>query len=80
MGCEDNKVAFLGHGVGLELDEWPVLTAGFEEILRPGMTLAIEPKLFPPGMGGIGLENTYLVTEEGPEKITDFPDDLVIIS
>ena len=80
MGCEDNKVAFLGHGVGLELDEWPLLTAGFEEVLRPGMTLAIEPKLFPPGTGGIGLENTYLVTDEGPEKITDFPDDLVIIS
>jgi Xaa-Pro aminopeptidase len=80
MGCNDNKVAFLGHGVGLELDEWPLLTAGFEEILRPGMTLAIEPKFFPPGMGGIGLENTYLVTDEGAEKITDFPDDLVIIS
>ena len=44
------------------------------------MTLAVEPKLFPPGMGGIGLENTYLVTDEGPEKITDFPDDLVVVS
>jgi Xaa-Pro aminopeptidase len=80
MGCKDNKVPFLGHGVGLELDEWPLLTAGFEEILRPGMTLAIEPKFFPPGMGGIGLENTYLVTDEGPEKLTDFPDDLVVVS
>lgn len=79
MGCGDNKVPFLGHGVGLELDEWPVLAPGFAEPLRPGMTLAIEPKFFPPGKGGIGLENTYLVTEQGVEKITDFPDDLVIV-
>lgn len=80
MGCEDNKVQFLGHGVGLELDEWPVLAPGFTEPLRPGMTLAIEPKFFPPGRGGVGLENTYLLTDRGTEKITDFPDDLVIVS
>jgi Xaa-Pro aminopeptidase len=43
------------------------------------MTIAIEPKLFPPGKGGIGLENVYLVTNQGTEKITDFPDDLVIV-
>jgi Xaa-Pro aminopeptidase len=79
MGCEDNKVQFLGHGVGLELDEWPVLAPGFEEPLRAGMTIAIEPKLFPPGKGGIGLENVYLVTEQGTEKITDYPDDVVIV-
>ncbi len=79
MGCNDNKVHFLGHGVGLELDEWPVLAPGFKETLRPGMTIAIEPKLFPPGKGGIGLENVYLVTDQGTEKITDFPDDLVIV-
>jgi len=79
MGCNDNKVYFLGHGVGLELDEWPVLAPGFKEPLHPGMTIAIEPKLFPPGRGGIGLENVYLVTEDGAEKITDYPDDLVIV-
>ncbi len=79
MGCKDNKVRFLGHGVGLELDEWPVLAPGFKEPLCPGMTVAIEPKFFPPGRGGIGLENVYLVTDQGAEKITDFPDDLVIV-
>jgi Xaa-Pro aminopeptidase len=79
MGCNDNKVRFLGHGVGLELDEWPVLGPGFREILSPGMTLAIEPKFFPPDRGGVGLENTFLVTEKGAEKITDFPDDIVIV-
>lgn len=79
MGCGDNQVRFLGHGVGLELDEWPVLAPGFEEVLVPGMTLAIEPKFFPPGRGGVGLENTYLITDGGAEKITDFPDELVIV-
>lgn len=78
MGCKDNQVQFLGHGVGLELDEWPILAPGFDGILRSGMTLAIEPKFFPPGKGGIGLENTVLVTDHGAERITDYPDDLVI--
>lgn len=79
MGCRENKVRFLGHGVGLELDEWPVLAPRFEEPLQPGMTIAVEPKFFPPRKGGIGLENTFLVTEAEPEKLTDFPDDLVIL-
>jgi len=79
MGCKDNKVRFLGHGVGLELDEWPVLAPGFKEPLLSGMTIAVEPKFFPPGKGGIGLENVYLITDQGSEKITDFPDDLVIV-
>ncbi len=79
MGCHDNKVRFLGHGVGLELDEWPVLAPGFKGPLQPGMTIAVEPKFFPPGKGGIGLENVYLVTDRAAEKITDFPDDLVIV-
>jgi Xaa-Pro aminopeptidase len=65
--------------VGLELDEWPVLAAGFTEPLCPGMTIAIEPKLFLPGKGGVGLENVYLITDQGTEKITDFPDELVIV-
>ena len=79
MGCGDNKVHFLGHGVGLELDEWPVLAPGFKEPLGPGMTIAVEPKFFPPGRGGIGLENVYLVTDQGARKITDYPDDVVIV-
>ncbi len=80
MGYGLNKVAFLGHGVGLELDEWPVLAARFDRELRPGMTIAIEPKIFFPGRGGVGIENTYLITDSIPEKLTDFPDDLVAVS
>jgi len=79
MGCRGNRVSFLGHGVGLELDEWPVLAPGIDEALQPGMTIAVEPKFFPPDLGGIGLENTYHLTEAGPEKLTDFPDNLVTV-
>jgi len=43
------------------------------------MTLAVEPKIFLPGRGGLGLENTFRITEHGPEKLTDFPDDLVVV-
>ena len=62
----------------LSPERWPVLAPGFKETLRPGMTVAVEPKFFPPGKGGVGLENTWLVTDRGAERITDFPDDLVI--
>lgn len=79
MGCGENKVRFLGHGVGLELDEWPVLASGFRETLQAGMTIAVEPKVFLPGRGGIGVENTFLVTDTYPEKLTDHPDDPVIL-
>ena len=70
MGHGDNRVRFLGHGVGLELDEWPVIAPKFDVSLEPGMTIAIEPKVFLPDLGGAGVENTYLITEEGFEKLT----------
>jgi len=79
MGTGQNKVRFLAHGVGLELDEWPLLAPRFDVELAPGMTIALEPKIFLPGIGGIGLENTYLITDLVPEKLTDSPDDLVVV-
>ncbi len=77
MGCGDSQVRFLGHGVGLELDELPVLAAGFDIPLEPGMTIAVEPKIFFPGRGGVGIENTYLITKTGFENLTDFPEHLI---
>lgn len=79
MGCGENRVRFLGHGVGLELDEWPVLAPGFDRPLEAGMTVAVEPKIFLPGKGPVGVENTFQVTESGGESLTPFPDDLVIV-
>ncbi|MCG6877686.1 MAG: M24 family metallopeptidase, partial [Deltaproteobacteria bacterium] len=67
-------VPFVGHGIGLELDEWPVIGKGAETILEKGMVIALEPKMVFPGEGVVGIENTVLVTEKGLEKINRFPD------
>jgi len=70
-------VRFLGHGLGLEIDELPVLAPGFDEPLLPGNVLAVEPKFLFPGEGAVGIENTYVVTENGAEQLTSAPVDLV---
>jgi Xaa-Pro aminopeptidase len=80
MGVGDSKVRFVGHGVGLELDELPVLASGFDLPLQPGMTIAIEPKIFFPDHGGVGVENTYLITETGFEKLTVYREELIELS
>lgn len=73
MGYKNDQVKFLGHGVGLELDEWPVLAKGFKMPIMPGMTFALEPKfVFPEG--AIGTENTFIMTEKGPENLSKFPE------
>ncbi|MCR8644737.1 Xaa-Pro peptidase family protein [Paenibacillus sp. N1-5-1-14] len=70
MGYGDNQVKFLGHGIGLEMDELPVLAKGFPIPLQPGMVIAIEPKFTFPGRGVVGVEDSYLITEEGYEKLS----------
>jgi Xaa-Pro dipeptidase len=77
MGAGDSKVRFVGHAVGLELDEWPVLAPGFDLPLQPGMTIAVEPKIFFPDRGGVGIENTYLVTDVGFENLTPYREDII---
>jgi len=79
MGFKDNKVIFIGHGIGLELDEIPIISGKIDVVLEPGMTFAFEPKIFISGIGGAGVENTYLVTDNGFENLTDFTDNIVII-
>ncbi|SDE40629.1 Xaa-Pro aminopeptidase [Paenibacillus sp. UNCCL117] len=70
MGYGADQVKFLGHGIGLEIDEWPVLARSFRYTLRPGMVLAIEPKFTFPGRGVVGIENSYAITEDGFEKLS----------
>ncbi|MBP1990915.1 M24 family metallopeptidase [Paenibacillus eucommiae] len=70
MGYGADQVKFLGHGIGLEIDELPVLAKGFKTPLAPGMVIAIEPKFTYPGRGVVGVENSYLITEDGFEKLT----------
>src|SRR5208283_1981427 len=79
MGYPGEEAKFVGHGVGLELDEFPVLAKKVNSPLLAGQTLAIEPKFVLPGKGAIGIENTCAVGQERCEMITDLPDDIVYL-
>ena len=79
MGMPGENAKFVGHGVGLELDEFPVLAQGFKAPLLAGQTIAIEPKFVIPGKGVVGIENTFAVTPAGGEKITDLSDEIVFL-
>lgn len=70
------KAAFIGHGVGIELNELPVLTPRSKDVLAENMTIAIEPKFVIPHVGAVGVENTYVVRTFGLENITVFPEEL----
>lgn len=61
---------FLGHGIGLVIDEAPVIAHGFKQEVLPGMTFAIEPKVALPGIGMVGTENSYVVGEKATESLT----------
>ena len=79
MGVGKERIRFVGHGVGIELDEYPFLAAGQKLELQAGMTLALEPKLIFPEKGVVGVENTHVVTDNGLEQFGRFPDEVVII-
>ncbi len=70
MGYGDRRVNFLGHGIGLLIDELPVIARGFNEPLKEGMVFAIEPKKGIKNIGMVGIENTFIVTPNGGECIT----------
>ncbi len=78
MGAEE-KVSFIGHGVGLELDELPVIARNYDLTLTKGMVFALEPKFVFPGEGTVGIEDTFVVRPHGLEQITRFDDALQIL-
>lgn len=70
MGFGEHRVKFLGHGIGLWIDETPVIAEGFDEPLEEGMVLALEPKKGIPKVGLVGIENTFAVTPQGGRSLT----------
>lgn len=70
------KASFIGHGVGIDLNEMPVITARSKDRLLENMTIALEPKFVIPGVGAVGVENTYVVTSDGLKSITIFPEEI----
>lgn len=79
MGAGRGQVKFLGHGVGLYIDEYPVIAGGFDEPLRENMVIALEPKMSFPGRGLVGVEDTYLVTAAGGECLTGGEKEIIIV-
>ncbi|MBW2513781.1 MAG: M24 family metallopeptidase, partial [Deltaproteobacteria bacterium] len=63
----------------LELDEYPFLAKGQEIRLKENMVIALEPKLIFPGKGVVGVENTHVVTSEGLQPLTRYPDEIEIL-
>lgn len=71
------KAKFIGHGIGLEINEVPVLAPRVKQELEPGMVFALEPKIVLPGIGAVGIENTWVVTENSSERLNSFSDEIV---
>lgn len=69
MGVEQ-QAKFIGHGIGLEINEAPVLAPRIKQELEPGMVFALEPKIVLPGVGPVGIENSWVITQEKAEKLT----------
>lgn len=69
MGVGSERGAYIGHSIGLEIDEWPVLGAGARDPLPPGAVITIEPKFMVPGRGGVMVEDDILVTPGGHEVL-----------
>ena len=76
MGVEQ-QARFVGHGIGLEINEAPVLAPRMKQELEPGMVFALEPKIVLPGIGPVGIENSWVVTADGVEKLTDCAEEIV---
>ena len=71
------QAKFVGHGIGLQINELPVLTPRSKDALQAGMVFALEPKFVLPGIGAVGIENSFLVTETGGEQLTCAPEEII---
>lgn len=80
MGAKGSQVSFIGHGLGIEIDEYPFIARGFKDMaLEVGMAFAFEPKVVFPGEGAIGIENTFYLSNDGLKQLTYSNEDLTII-
>lgn len=71
------KAKFIGHGIGLEINEMPVIASRIKQKLEPGMVFALEPKIVLPSIGPVGIENSWVVTTDGVEKLTVCEEEII---
>lgn len=76
MGTKQ-QAKFVGHGIGLQINELPVFTPRSKDVLAESMVFALEPKFVIPGVGAVGIENSYLVTSAGLEKLTNADENII---
>lgn len=79
MGASERRIQFIGHGIGIEVDEYPIIAKGLKMVLAEGMVIAFEPKLIYPGVGVVGIENTYLVTASGLKPFGDYEEGIIFV-
>lgn len=79
LGTGDRRIRFVGHGVGIELDEYPFIAKGQRMKLEEGMVFALEPKLIFPGVGVVGIENTFLVTDTGLKQFGGIEKNIIFV-
>jgi Xaa-Pro dipeptidase len=80
MGAKGAQVSFIGHGLGVEIDEYPFIARGFDTMsLEPGMAFAFEPKVVFPGEGAIGIEDTFYLADDGTLKQLTYSDQRLAI-
>ena len=79
MGFGSNQVRFLGHGIGLVVDEFPAIAKKIDYPLKENMVIAVEPKKGIEGVGLVGIENTFQVTSEGGKRLTPGLDEIRIL-
>lgn len=71
MGCGSSQAGFIGHGLGIEIDEMPIIAPSFKrQAFEVGMVFAFEPKAVFPGIGAVGIENTFVLQDTGLEALT----------
>lgn len=82
MGFSGFQVSFVGHGIGIEIDEYPFIASGFHDMKpEPGMAFAFEPKLVFPGEGAVGIENSFYLADDGTLKqLTLSEEDIISIN
>ena len=79
-GWGDAFVHGTGHGVGLEIHEDPRVAPTSSGTLAPGHVVTVEPGVYLPGVGGVRIEDTLVVTADGPVALTEFPKHLIVVS
>jgi Xaa-Pro dipeptidase len=79
IGTKKKQAPFVGHGIGLEIDELPLIAKGFTHPLEIGMVFAFEPKFIFRDIGVVGLEDDYVVGEQGVERLTHAEDDIMTL-